>query len=860
MKKTYQIKINQGKESQTLDIPLAGAKGQAVTVKAVSGARYQLVDTTTNYGPENIRVSRQGKDMKVSFEGSNSTDLVIEDYYKVSPDGYNGLIGEAESGKFYEYIPESASGLASVPMLGDTSPVVGMALGGMEVAPAGAAVGVLAAGLFNPAWLGVGALGAAAAAGGGGGGAGGSGGVDTTAPTGQTGALSPVAGSDSGKLGDNLTNITKPTITGKAEAGSTVEVSFRDPAGKLTGPYKTKANDNGDYSIPIPDDLLDTSENTKGTQYTPVIKVTDAANNSSTKDGTPFVVDTKAVPVLSLTINADSNNDGYINAAEKKSDITSLTVFLDKTKMVAGDVITLTDGTTSQSVTLTDADISAEKVVTTGWKLPGEGQELKVKATLMDLAGNVSSEKIDSAKVDTIAPTDVGTISKMSIVTDLNDDSWVNRSELGVATSFVSRATLSNTAKVGDKVIFAAKNDGVALAEQSVTLTSADISKGYVEASFGLPSQGGQQTVIAKYTDAAGNPAVDTALSDQASLKTVMPTNQAVDLVSKITTDVSNDGWVNKSEMGTAGSFTTRATFTGSKVTEGDFIVFSASNDSVDLTPINYKLTADDISNGYVDVSFVKPVEGKLQKVTTQYMDKAGNKATDAITDEAKLDSKIPSDIKLTIDLDKDNNLYIKNSEKSDATSLTADFSAFKDSVSVGDILTFKIGTNTHDVMIDAMMLSNGKYTLSGWSQEILPAEGSTMVAEVMLKDAAGNATDWFKDTAILDFTGLAFTGQVPNIDTTTTPDTLKRIDFTHTATEDGSFTLWVTNSVKLTGKIVEGVTKYDNAPSNFNSPINVTGNDIHLDFMDLAGNETTSVYALGSVTLVVKPDFTFVV
>lgn len=166
MTKTYQIKINQGKDTQTLDIPQAGVKGQAVTVKAVSGARYQLIDTTTQYGPENIRVSRQGKDMKVSFEGSNTTDLVIEDYYKVSPEGYNGLIGEAETGRFYEYIPESASGLASVPMLAESGQAVGMALGGAEVAPAGAAVGVLAAGLFNPVWLGAGALGAAAAAGG----------------------------------------------------------------------------------------------------------------------------------------------------------------------------------------------------------------------------------------------------------------------------------------------------------------------------------------------------------------------------------------------------------------------------------------------------------------------------------------------------------------------------------------------------------------------------------------------------------------------------------------------------------------------------------------------------------------------
>jgi len=288
MTKTYQIKINQGKDSKALDIPQAGTKGQAVTVKAVSGARYQLIDPETGYGPENIRASRQGKDLKVSFEGSKTTDLVIEDYYKVSAETFNGLIGEAESGKFYEYIPENAAGMASVPMLADAGQVVGMALGGAEVAPAGAAVGVLAAGLFSPWLLGAGALGLAAAGGGGGGAAASK---DTTAPTGQTGALSPVAGSDSATLGDNKTNVTKPTITGKAEAGSTVEVSFVDPAGKVTGPYKTTADATGNYSLVVPDNLADNSTDTKGTQYTPVIKATDASGNSSTANGTPFVVD-----------------------------------------------------------------------------------------------------------------------------------------------------------------------------------------------------------------------------------------------------------------------------------------------------------------------------------------------------------------------------------------------------------------------------------------------------------------------------------------------------------------------------------------------------------------------------------------
>lgn len=545
MTKTYQIKINQGKDAKALDIPQAGPKGQATTVKAVAGARYQLIDPETGYGPENIRASRQGKDLKVSFEGSTTTDLVIEDYYKVSADNFNGLIGEAESGKFYEYIPENAAGMATVPMLSDAGQVVGMALGGAEVAPAGAAVGVLAAGLFSPWLLGAGALGLAAAGGGGGGGAAAAAGADTTAPTGQKGALAAIDGSDSGTKGDNLTAITKPTITGTAEAGSTIEVSFRDPAGKLIGPYKTTADANGNYSVKVPVDLVDSSVNTKGTQYTPVIKATDAAGNSSTADGTPFVVDTQA-PALALTIDADANNNGVINVSEnggstKTSDL-KVTATFEKAQASVGDVFHFQlNGGQEQTVTLTQAMVDAGKAV---WTFVGsivDQAVLKVNSWFVDALNNQSATATDTATVDTVAPTDVGMISKMSIVTDANDDSFVNSRELGVGTGFISRATLSNTAKIGDKVVFSAENDGAALADQSVLLTSADISKGYVEVSFALPSVGGKQSVTAKYTDAADNPSTDAALSDQASLYTKTTNNKDVDLASKITTD--KDGY-----------------------------------------------------------------------------------------------------------------------------------------------------------------------------------------------------------------------------------------------------------------------------------------------------------------------------
>ena len=415
MKKTYQIKMNQGKDSKVLDVTPAGAKGQAVTIKAEAGARYQLVDTETSYGPENIRASRQGKDLKISFEGSNTTDLVIEDYYKVSPEGYNGLIGETESGKFYEYIPESASGMASVPMLAESGPVVGMALGGAEVAPAGAAVGVLAAGLFSPWLVGAGALGAAAAAGGGGGGGAAAVAKDTTAPSGQTGALFADASSDSGALGDNRTNVTKPTITGKAEAGSTVEISFKDSAGNVKGPYKTTADANGNYTLQVPDALTDNSTDTKGTQYTPVIKVTDGAGNSSIVNGTPFVIDIKALD-LTLSIDADTNNDGAISVLENgnstlKSDL-KVTASFDSSKASAGDEVHFQmAGGADQKVTLTQAMVDAGKAVFSFVGLIVDKAVLQVSSWFVDAAQNQSSTVMDAANVDLTVAVHLGSIA-----------------------------------------------------------------------------------------------------------------------------------------------------------------------------------------------------------------------------------------------------------------------------------------------------------------------------------------------------------------------------------------------------------------------------------------------------------------
>lgn len=171
MSKTYKIKVNQGAdEAKFIDIPQVGATGKALAVKAVPGGKYQLMDASTGYAPENIRATRSGKDLQVFFEGRAQPDLVIQDYYEVTPEGFNGLIGESESGRFYEYIPESAVGNTAVPLLADGSTQVGMALGGAEINASGAAVGALvAAAAFNPLLLAPLALLGAGGGGGGGG-------------------------------------------------------------------------------------------------------------------------------------------------------------------------------------------------------------------------------------------------------------------------------------------------------------------------------------------------------------------------------------------------------------------------------------------------------------------------------------------------------------------------------------------------------------------------------------------------------------------------------------------------------------------------------------------------------------------
>lgn len=73
MSKSYKIKVNQGGgEAKFVDIPQVSGGGQPLAVKAVPGGKYQLVDASTGYGPENIRASRSGQNLKVFLRAAAS--------------------------------------------------------------------------------------------------------------------------------------------------------------------------------------------------------------------------------------------------------------------------------------------------------------------------------------------------------------------------------------------------------------------------------------------------------------------------------------------------------------------------------------------------------------------------------------------------------------------------------------------------------------------------------------------------------------------------------------------------------------------------------------------------------------------
>ena len=277
MSKNISVKINSGNE--TVETVKLNAANKKVIIKAQPNVNYELVDDNTQYAPETIDTKRIGNDLHIAFEGTDinqESDLVLEGYYESN--NTELLLGKAENGQYYAYVPQSGVESDAVTLLAEEV-FAPQALGGNSVATPFWA--------FNPNWLwvaaGVVAVGGIIAAANDSGKA--SGGTDTTAPAKPT-----VEAKDNGSV-----EVAPPT---DADTKS-VEVSYTDEAGTPKTATLTKGED-GNWTSNNPDVAVDPAT---GKATIPADKV---------KDGSPVTAkatDNAGNAGEEGTVNAGNNPD-----------------------------------------------------------------------------------------------------------------------------------------------------------------------------------------------------------------------------------------------------------------------------------------------------------------------------------------------------------------------------------------------------------------------------------------------------------------------------------------------------------------------------------------------------------------------
>ena len=228
MSKNISVKINNG--NTTIETVKLNTSAKKVIIKAQPNVNYELVDEATQYAPEMIDTKRVGNDLHIAFEGTDinkESDLVLEGYYE--HDNTELVLGMAEDGQYYAYVPQSGVESDAVTLLADQV-FAPQALGGNSVtAPFWA---------FNPNWLWV-AAGVAAV-----------GGIIAAASGSHGGGSS---NNTTDKPSDNNAKDTtapaKPTVEeGSANAGNNPDTTAP------SAPQVTPSTTDGSVTVKVPDD------------------------------------------------------------------------------------------------------------------------------------------------------------------------------------------------------------------------------------------------------------------------------------------------------------------------------------------------------------------------------------------------------------------------------------------------------------------------------------------------------------------------------------------------------------------------------------------------------------------------------
>jgi len=575
------VKDGQNVVSNNVIMEGSGAAGKPLIIKAGSKQSIELKDLATHVAPDQVRVTKDGKNLKIKLgkkasAQDDAADIIIEEYF----DNEASLIGVAENGQYYNFIPQGANY--------DSYYSLGGEVIGEETATDWMP---LVLGL-----LGAGALAALASSGGG------SKSVDNIAPdslsvvvtddvapeTGvivstETPTLQVAAVSTSqvaaASIAYPVTDDNTPTISGVTEAGASVTI--KDGATVLG---TVTADANGNYTF------TPTNPLSEGT-HSIVVTATDTAGNPITETTGYFVIDTTAPNSISMSITDDVApitgeivNNGVTDDA--------MPTFSGKTE--AGATVTIKDGTTALGTV--DADENGNYTFTLATPL-GEGAH-SVSATATDAVGNTITSTTTTFTVDTTAPTATASIEAINTDTGTSGDFITNDTTLIISGT---NEALDSSEKVQISL------DGGATwfdaTQSDATHWSYDNSANAMTA--------GEHTLQSRVIDVAGN--AGTAHTQIITIDTTAPSSLSVNLTDD---EEPITGAI------TAGSVTNDTTPVISGLTEAGATV-TAKDDTG-----NALGTATADSNGNYTITPTTPLSEGQHFVTVTATDAAGNPFT----------------------------------------------------------------------------------------------------------------------------------------------------------------------------------------------------------------------------------------
>ncbi len=356
---------------------------------------------------------------------------------------------------------------------------------------------------------------------------------------------------------------------------------------------------NGAYYTVNADDLVNgfiTAELTAPTDGELEINVTASNGNGATDSLTGSVtVDTVANVVGAITVLADDNADGILNAAEIGLDgLAEVQVALGA-DAEAGGVITVNgQDYTISADDMTNGFINVEVAAAT------DG-DLAINVSATDADGNTNTADT-TVTVDT-TPSDI--IGNISITGDIDDNNVISANEIDAQGNIEVEIGLGAETEAGD-IINVNGTDYVVDAD--------DLTAGSITADVAVDADG-TLAIDVTATDGEGNTSTSTS--------SIVVDTTPRDLLNGISVvaDINTDALLNATEIGDDGLIDVQVGL-GTEAAKGTVITVNGTD---------YNVDADDLTNGYIVASVDAGTQGDLT-IDVSAIDTEGNTAIDTVT------------------------------------------------------------------------------------------------------------------------------------------------------------------------------------------------------------------------------------